>query len=100
MATTEEPVKTTTEIYTTDYTSTMTTKGVINPFKGSLVLSNGIKLKIEGCPNLIPPEDGFLQYSDGLNSGSVVTYICSKGFEIKQKGAERKVKNKFFNSNS
>jgi len=76
VATTEEPVKTTTEIYTTDFTSTMTTNGNVNPFRG--------------CPNLIPPEDGFLQYSDGLNSGSVVTYICSKGFEIKQKGAERK----------
>ena len=43
------------------------------------------------CENLLPPENGFLQYSDGLRPGSVVTYSCVAGYEIRQRGPVRKV---------
>lgn len=39
VATTEEPVKTTTEIYTTDFTSRMTTNANVNPFRGIVIAS-------------------------------------------------------------
>jgi hypothetical protein len=40
VATTEEPVKTTTEIYTTDFTSGMTTTNAnVNPFRGIVIAS-------------------------------------------------------------
>ena len=44
------------------------------------------------CENLLPPENGFLQYSDGLRPGSVVTYSCVAGYEIRQRGPVRKVR--------
>ena len=43
------------------------------------------------CENLVPPKNGFLQYSHSLDEGSVVTYSCIKGFEIRQRGSTRKV---------
>lgn len=42
------------------------------------------------CENLHPPKNGFLQYSDGLNAGSIVTYSCIKGYEVRQRGPVRK----------
>ena len=48
------------------------------------------------CENLVPPKNGFLQYSHSLDEGSVVTYSCIKGFEIRQRGSTRKVKISIF----
>ena len=43
------------------------------------------------CINLHPPKNGFLQYSAGLSQGSIVTYSCISGFDIRQRGPIRKV---------
>jgi len=42
------------------------------------------------CENLHPPKNGFLQYSHSLDEGSIVTYSCIKGYEIRQRGSTRK----------
>ena len=43
------------------------------------------------CDNLLPPKNGFLQYSHSLEEGSIVSYSCMKGYEIRQRGSTRKV---------
>ena len=55
------------------------------------LLSNFVPV-IMKCENLIPPKNGFLQYTHSLDEGSIVTYSCIKGYEIRQRGSTRKVR--------
>ena len=55
------------------------------------LLSNFVPVMMK-CENLIPPKNGFLQYTHSLDEGSIVTYSCIKGYEIRQRGSTRKVR--------
>ena len=65
------------------------------PIKLKCLASNFVPVSFK-CENLHPPKNGFLQYSHSLDEGSIVTYSCIKGYEIRQRGSTRKVKYRGF----
>ena len=47
--------------------------------------------EIEFCDELEIPENGFVTYDNERRDGSTAIYHCHDGYEIKQRGADRKV---------
>ena len=59
--------------------------------KKSKSVEKSIGKEIEFCDELEIPENGFVTYDNERRDGSTAIYHCHDGYEIKQRGADRKV---------